>query len=194
MAELQPKVTSSGGQFDLAALTDGDLAKSTLLPAAPGRTRSLDPVRIRRSRRRFAALTLVTAGGGRGGARRRRQRDRAGIERRRRSNFAPLSRFPRPARAPSLFRRSQPGSSVSPSRLRHRWRAVPAPASHRLREAAMPAPPPEPRSPNWCCTPAQRVNRFEDKAAFSAATNLYAFATPAGAGPDAVCARPTSST
>ena len=28
MAELQPKVTSSGGQFDLAALTDGDLAKS----------------------------------------------------------------------------------------------------------------------------------------------------------------------
>ena len=28
-------MTSSGGSFDLAALTDGDLAKSTLLPAAP---------------------------------------------------------------------------------------------------------------------------------------------------------------
>ena len=35
LAELQAKVTSSGGTFDLAALTDGDLAKSTLLPAAP---------------------------------------------------------------------------------------------------------------------------------------------------------------
>ena len=32
---LKPKVTSSGGKFDLAALTDGDLAKSTFLPAAP---------------------------------------------------------------------------------------------------------------------------------------------------------------
>jgi hypothetical protein len=35
MAELQPKVTSSGGKFNLAELTDGDLVKSTLLPAAP---------------------------------------------------------------------------------------------------------------------------------------------------------------
>ena len=34
LAELQPKVTSSGGNFDLAALTDGDLSKSTTLPAA----------------------------------------------------------------------------------------------------------------------------------------------------------------
>jgi len=32
MAELQPKVTSSGGKFDLAILTDGDLAKSEKLP------------------------------------------------------------------------------------------------------------------------------------------------------------------
>ncbi len=35
MAELGPKITSSGGPFDLAALTDGDLAKAVLLPAAP---------------------------------------------------------------------------------------------------------------------------------------------------------------
>ncbi len=34
MAELQPKLTSSGGDFTLAALTDGDYAKTTLLPAA----------------------------------------------------------------------------------------------------------------------------------------------------------------
>ncbi|HEV2579037.1 MAG TPA: glycosyl hydrolase [Acidobacteriaceae bacterium] len=30
-----PKIASSGGQFDLASLTDGDLTKATLLPAAP---------------------------------------------------------------------------------------------------------------------------------------------------------------
>jgi hypothetical protein len=37
LAGLKPKVTSSGAAFDLAALSDGDLAKSVLLPAAkPG--------------------------------------------------------------------------------------------------------------------------------------------------------------
>ena len=35
MAELKPRVTSSGGPFDLAALSDGDLAEAVLLPAAP---------------------------------------------------------------------------------------------------------------------------------------------------------------
>jgi hypothetical protein len=34
MAELRPKVTSSGGNFDLAKLTDGDYADGTLLPPA----------------------------------------------------------------------------------------------------------------------------------------------------------------
>lgn len=34
MAELQPKITSSGGNFDLAKLTDGDYANGTLLPSA----------------------------------------------------------------------------------------------------------------------------------------------------------------
>ena len=40
MNELDPKVTASGGTFDVAALTDGDLSKSTLLPAAPVGERS----------------------------------------------------------------------------------------------------------------------------------------------------------
>jgi (4-O-methyl)-D-glucuronate---lignin esterase len=35
LADLGAKVTSSGGVFDLDALTDGDLAKAVLLPAAP---------------------------------------------------------------------------------------------------------------------------------------------------------------
>ncbi|HWE37394.1 MAG TPA: glycosyl hydrolase [Isosphaeraceae bacterium] len=40
MAELQPKVTSSGGSFDLAKLTDGDYANGTPLPPAPGGEKS----------------------------------------------------------------------------------------------------------------------------------------------------------
>ncbi len=35
-----PRIASSGGQFDLATLTDGDLAKATLLPAAPPNEKS----------------------------------------------------------------------------------------------------------------------------------------------------------
>jgi len=35
MAELQPKVTSSGGSFNLEVLTDGDVFNTTLLPEAP---------------------------------------------------------------------------------------------------------------------------------------------------------------
>jgi hypothetical protein len=35
LAELGAKVSASGGAFDLATLTDGDLAKAVLLPAAP---------------------------------------------------------------------------------------------------------------------------------------------------------------
>src|SRR2546425_1274265 len=35
MTQLQPKVTSSGGQFDVAALTDGDFATVAPLPKAP---------------------------------------------------------------------------------------------------------------------------------------------------------------
>ncbi|MEJ2244857.1 MAG: glycosyl hydrolase [Acidobacteriota bacterium] len=35
LTELNPKVTSSGGKFTLDMLTDGDLATTTILPAAP---------------------------------------------------------------------------------------------------------------------------------------------------------------
>jgi hypothetical protein len=35
MSDLRPNVSSSGGQFDLAELIDGDLSKAVLLPAAP---------------------------------------------------------------------------------------------------------------------------------------------------------------
>lgn len=64
MAELKPKITSSGGNFSLKMLTDGDLASSAMLPyTAPGGQSWVQyefetPVAIQ-------ALTIV--GGGSGG-------------------------------------------------------------------------------------------------------------------------------
>ena len=44
LAEMKPKVTSSGGKFDLTTLTDGDLVKSALLPAASPNRKIMDTV------------------------------------------------------------------------------------------------------------------------------------------------------
>jgi len=40
MADLKPKITSSGGEFDLTTLTDGDIVKSIFLPSAPSNGKS----------------------------------------------------------------------------------------------------------------------------------------------------------
>ncbi|MGA2115763.1 MAG: glycosyl hydrolase [Bryobacteraceae bacterium] len=64
MAGLQPKVTSSGGQFDLGSMTDGDLAKTTMLPAAPPNKKAWVQFEFAKPQT-FRGLTIV-AGGGRG--------------------------------------------------------------------------------------------------------------------------------
>jgi hypothetical protein len=66
VSELQPKVTSSGGQFDLAALTDGDLAKATALPMAAVGERAWIQFEFAKPQT-IHALTLALQGaGGRG--------------------------------------------------------------------------------------------------------------------------------
>jgi len=65
MRELNPVVTSSGGNFTLDQLTDGDLVKSVILPAAPPGDKAWiqfefeSPVTVQ-------SMTLVDGGGGRG--------------------------------------------------------------------------------------------------------------------------------
>src|SRR5581483_7164662 len=63
MSDLQPKVTSSGGSFEVNALTDGYLFKSTLLPAAPVGERSWIQYEFPQPQT-FRGLTFITAGGG----------------------------------------------------------------------------------------------------------------------------------
>ena len=62
MAELQPKVTSSGGDIDAAMLTDGDLVKSVALPAAPAGQPAWIHFEFARPEMVYA-LTLVEQGG-----------------------------------------------------------------------------------------------------------------------------------
>ena len=61
MKELNPKITSSGGSFDLDTLTDGDVAKTILLPSAPEGEKSWVQYEFKKPR---AIKSLTIAGGG----------------------------------------------------------------------------------------------------------------------------------
>ncbi len=64
MAELKPEVTSSGGKFNLTALTDGDLEKTTFLPAAQPNGKSWIQFEFTKPET-IQSLTLVIQGGNR---------------------------------------------------------------------------------------------------------------------------------
>jgi hypothetical protein len=66
MAGLHPKVTSSGGHFDLAALTSGDPAKPTLLPAAPVNEKAWIQFEFAKPQS-VRGLTILLGGAGRRG-------------------------------------------------------------------------------------------------------------------------------
>lgn len=66
LAELQPKVTSSGETFTLEALTDGDYAKTTLLPAAATGEKSWIQFEFA-SPQTIYGMSLYTGTAGRGG-------------------------------------------------------------------------------------------------------------------------------
>jgi hypothetical protein len=66
MAELQPTLSSSGGAFSLAALTDGDYATPTLLPAAPVGEKAWIQFEFA-APQTFYGMSLFTGTAGRGG-------------------------------------------------------------------------------------------------------------------------------
>src|ERR1035437_2394309 len=185
MAELQPKVTSSGGQFSLAALTDGDLAKATLLPAAPVDQKAWIQFEFA-APQTVRALTLVTAGGGgRGG------RGGGGASGPELESSADGAQFKGVVTVPGGAR-TIAFPAVTAKFFRVSFRTQPPQAGGRggagggvgpppggATMAVAPAPPAGTQIAELVLHTGQRVNRFEDKAGFSAATNLYASATPA---------------
>jgi hypothetical protein len=163
MAELQPKVTSSGGQFDLATLTDGDLVRATLLPAAPVDQKAWVQFEFA-APQTVRALTLVTAAGGRGG------RGGGGASGQELESSADGQQFKSVAAIPTGARTiAFPAVTAKFFRVSFLTQQPPA----------TPAAPAGAQIAELVLHTGQRVNRFEDKAAFSAATNLYASATPA---------------
>ncbi|WP_340113249.1 glycosyl hydrolase [Maribellus mangrovi] len=180
MAELQPVVTSSGGHFSLAQLTDGDLVESTSLPYTnPGEFAWIqfefkNPVEVQ-------SITLVTGGGrnmfdfGGGGPASQilevsndgRQFEkvtdiRGGRATQKTLAFSAVTgkffrvkvRTPQPSRGPGIMEMmGLPGNNG------------PAPTGTEIMELVL--------------NTGAYVNRFEDKAGFAAATDLEEVPTPA---------------
>jgi hypothetical protein len=184
MAELEPKVTSSGSAFTLAALSDGDLARSVPLPTAPvGQKAWIQfefnrPVTVR-------GLTLIAGGGGgRGGGAGAGQNLESSDDGR---DFRPVASVPAGVRtvafpaATARFYRvtflTPPPQPAAPARWGGRGGAP---------QAAGPAGPTGTPIAELVLHTGATVNRFQEKAGFAAATGLYAQPTPAVAPADAI--------
>jgi len=173
-AELQAKVTSSGGAFDLAALTDGDLVKAVLLPAAPPDQKAWIQYEFPKPQA-IRGLTLFTVGGGgrRGGA--LTLEFESGDDG---AQFKTVTAIP--SGAPTI---AFPAVTAKYFRLSVR---TPAPAAA-PRGGAFPGAPQAQAAPagiqisELVLHPAMPVNRFQDKAGFTAAAGIYDMATPAAA-------------
>jgi hypothetical protein len=179
MAELKPKVTSSGGKFNLSELTDGDLVKSTLLPAAPVNENAWIQFEFSKPET-IQALSIVAGGGsgmtGFGGGSANRTLEvsddgklfrkvidiTSGRVEQRTLAFTPVTgkyfRFyfktVAPSRQPGMFNMPGMGGTRGPA----------GPAGTQIAELVLHT--------------GAYVNRFEEKAAFAVATDLAAASTP----------------
>ncbi|MBZ5582199.1 MAG: discoidin domain-containing protein [Acidobacteriia bacterium] len=154
MANLQPKLTSSGGAFELLALTDGDYAKATLLPAAATDQTAWIQFEFDQPRT-FRGLTLGIAGGGRGRGPQGGPALEASDDG---QQFRPVAPIPGGVRdvafPPATARFFRVVFPSPPPQAAGRGGAAPAPAGFQIAELVLHA--------------GARVNNFEAKAAFSA--------------------------
>ena len=164
MAELQPKVSSSGGQFDLAGLTDGDLAKTNTLPAAPVDQKAWIQFEFEKPQT-IRGLSIVADSGRRGDS---GQALEAGDDGR---QFRTIGIIP----AGDTAQRTMAFSPVTARFFRVTFKTPQPPAAGRQ---GGPTAPPGSQIAEIVLHTGARVNRFEDKAAFSAAANLNSLATP----------------
>ena len=181
MAELQPKVTSSGGTIDAALLSDGDLVKSNKLPMAPVGKQAWIQFEFGKPQA-IRGLTLVLGDSG--------------------NSFAGKASGPdlEASDDGQTFRKilTVPGNGGIGNTI-----AFPA-VTARFFRLSVTTPPPRPKSDsgdtNFLLPPlaaehqikelvlhtGARVNRFEVKAGFATLPDLYGFPTPPVAPGDAV--------
>ena len=179
MASLNPKVTSSGGKFSLAELTDGDLVKSTLLPyTKPGENAWIQFAF--KQPETMQALTIVGGGyigmWGRGGDPNNRTLEVSNDGK----NYTKITDIP-PGGVEQTTRTFSPATGKF---FRFTWK-TPVPESPMDLDAifgpglgSMPKPPAGVHITELVLHKVARVNRFEEKAAFSTATDLYASPSP----------------
>jgi hypothetical protein len=171
LAELGVKVTSSGGVFDLVSLSDGDLAKTTLLPAAPVGEKAWIQFEFGRPQT-IRGLTFVTGGGGRRGGGAGNQELESSDDGREFRTVVPIPGGARTVSFPSVTAKFFRVSIRTPAPQAGARAGAPQPAQ------AQPAAPAGTPVAELVLHPAATVNRFQEKAAFSAATGLYDLATP----------------
>ena len=174
LTELGAKVTSSGGSFALAALTDGDLAKAELLPAAPSGEKAWIQYEFPRTQG-ISGLTMMVQRGDRRGDFGDPELEASDDGRSFRSVLklpTDAGTFAFDAVAARYFRLIVPTLVPQAGSPQGRQPEPGSPAGVRVAELTL-----HPVSP---------VNRFQDKAGFDAATGIYAMATPAVPDGDAV--------
>ncbi len=175
MASLNPKVASSGGNFTLSELTDGDLVKSTFLPAAKEGENAWIQFEFAKPLT-MQALTIVggSAGGMFGPARNNRQLEVSNDGK----EFQKVLDIPQG----SLSQKTLSFNPTEGKFFRFCWKTLPVQSGPSM--PGLPAEFAPPKEPSG--TPvaelvlytASRVNRFEEKAAFDAASELYTTPTP----------------
>ncbi len=191
LKELQPRLTSSGGQFNLAGLTDGDLVATTLLPSAKAGEKSwlqfefTEPQAIQ-------GLTLVTGGGGfrmfgRGGGPSNQTLEASNDGK----EFRVIFEIPSGGSSQNTYAFTPVTAKYFRfSVLTPQPQGSPATGAQGIfgGMATPQAGSPGTQIAELVLHTGSRVNRFEDKAGFSAATGLNAQATPEAA-PDFVISR-----
>lgn len=183
MTELNPVVTSSGGRFDLAALSDGDLLTSTLLPyTKPGENSWIqfsfkEPVTVK-------SLSIV-GGGNPGtfgfGADASNRTLEAGDDGKSFNKVTDIT-------TGSVSQKTLTFPAVTARYFRFNWQA-PAASPFAGRDlgdlgemfginAAMLRAPQGTQVAELVLHTVSRINRFEEKAGFATATDLYKAVTP----------------
>lgn len=174
MAELGPKITSSGGAFDLAALTDGDLDKSVLLPAAPVDGTAWIQIEFP-SPQSVSGLTLMALKSD-SGTRYGEPELEAGDDGR---SYRSVLKLPAEARTVAF-------APVTAKYFRVGLRTLPPRPGTPPAPDGQPAEPAGTRVAELVLHPVAPVNWFQQKAAFDATAGLYERATPAVPAGDAV--------
>ncbi len=183
MTQLQPKITSSGGRFDIVALTDGDFATIVPLPKAPVGEKAWIQFEFAKPQT-IHALTLAVRNIGRnpfGPGRESGQELETSDDGR---QFRAIATVPS-SRAPV---NTMGFKEVTAPFFRITFRTLP-PAQGRGGDIpGRPQPPPATTFDisELVLHSGARVNRVEEKAAFAALPELYSLASPEIAAGDAV--------